>query len=178
MPTDYSQLDGRARDNLHDAHGSEARSQIRLTIDGRRNQSAEAVNQQTALQIIRTFAPQIAAFTFTGNPICGLVPSASKAPCNSRGQTLTLFALNPTDSPPRPANGRQPSSSLQIQKAWAKNWAKGCVAIRDSGFSGGGWKTQDHAATPKSVWMNWRCPTTSPLGSQRICPFRIRCIAS
>ena len=49
---------------------------------------------------------------------------------------------------------------------------------RNSSFRSGGWITQDHAATPKSVWMNWRCPTTSPLGSQRICPLRIRCIAS
>jgi hypothetical protein len=35
-----------------------------------------------------------------------------------------------------------------------------------------------YAAMPKRLWMNWRCPTTSPFGSQRICPFRIRCIAS
>jgi hypothetical protein len=25
-----------------------------------------------------------------------------------------------------------------------------------------------HAAIPKSVWMNWRWPTTSPLGSHQI----------
>jgi hypothetical protein len=40
----------------------------------------------------------------------------------------------------------------------------------------GNWRNQ--AARPKSVWMNWRCPTTSPLGSHRICPLRISCIAS
>jgi hypothetical protein len=26
--------------------------------------------------------------------------------------------------------------------------------------------------------VNWRCPATSPLGSHRICPLRMRCIAS
>jgi hypothetical protein len=35
-----------------------------------------------------------------------------------------------------------------------------------------------YAAMPKRLWMNWRCPTTSLFGNHRICPFRIRCIAS
>ena len=35
-----------------------------------------------------------------------------------------------------------------------------------------------YAAMPKRLWMNVRCATTSPFCSQRICPFRIRCIAS
>jgi hypothetical protein len=30
----------------------------------------------------------------------------------------------------------------------------------------------------RKVRMNCCCPATSPLGSQRICPFRIKCIAS
>ena len=37
---------------------------------------------------------------------------------------------------------------------------------------------EGYAAMPKRVWMNWRCPTTSPLASHRIWPFRITCIAS
>jgi len=35
-----------------------------------------------------------------------------------------------------------------------------------------------YTAMPKRVWMNWRCPVTSPFASQRICPFRMTCIAS
>jgi hypothetical protein len=44
---------------------------------------------------------------------------------------------------------------------------------------GGSWQVQwVYTAIPKRLWMKWYCPTTSPLRSHRICPFRIRCIAS
>jgi hypothetical protein len=35
-------------------------------------------------------------------------------------------------------------------------------------------KSTDQAATPKREWINWRCPITSPVASQRICPFRMQ----
>ena len=40
------------------------------------------------------------------------------------------------------------------------------------------WPGKRDAASRKMVWMNWRCPTGSPLATQRICPLRIACIAS
>ena len=42
----------------------------------------------------------------------------------------------------------------------------------------GGTVRERYAAMPKTLWMNWRCATTSPLATQRIWSFRIACIAS
>ena len=45
---------------------------------------------------------------------------------------------------------------------------QGCVANSSEGERGTSNICVIYAAMPKRLWMNWRCPTTSPFGSHRI----------
>lgn len=68
--------------------------------------------------------------------------------------------LKPATSP-----GRVDETYLRVKGRW------GSVANRmreTEVLISGSCKSINQAAMPKSVWMNWRWPTTSPLGNHRI----------
>jgi hypothetical protein len=91
-----------------------------------------------------------------------------------RGRTRQFVFISSASAYQKPVSHYLITESTPLANPY---WDLLQIGTRDR-FSAANSLDLDHAAMPNSVWMNWRWPTMSSLGSHRIWPFRIKCIAS